>query len=174
MGFLTDWAAEEERELVFGTDISIAASDFRDDDKVNKKYFGLAPGRTVHLKYAYNVIYKSHQRNEDGSVEVVVEVDKTNAMKCKGKLTWVHNHHLESITCGCPIFYYNNLVDENGEYNQNCVEKHNCRLEIRFATDILLAKGTYYQFERIGYFYYDGKSFHKLCGLRESSGKRRI
>ena len=57
------------REIPFGRVLWIEADDFRVD--VNKKWFRLAPGRTVRLKSAYIVEYVDHIEDEHGNVTEV-------------------------------------------------------------------------------------------------------
>lgn len=55
-----------------------------------KDFFGLAPGKQVHLKYAYNIKAESIVTDATGKVtEVRATVDLANTDKPKGKITWV-------------------------------------------------------------------------------------
>ena len=83
------------REIPFGRELWMEADDFRVD--VNKKWFRLAPGRTVRLKSAYIVEYADHIEDEHGNVtEVHVNYipnsrsgQDTSGVKPKGTLHWV-------------------------------------------------------------------------------------
>ena len=74
-----------------------------DDFKVeaNRKWFRLAPGKTVRLKSAYIVEYENHICDENGNVtEVQVKYfdnsksgSDTSGIKAKGTLHWVEQSH---------------------------------------------------------------------------------
>ena len=53
------------RELPFGKELFIEQEDFKVEG-VNKKWFRLAPGRSVRLKSAYIVTYVDHVTDEHG------------------------------------------------------------------------------------------------------------
>ena len=87
------------RMLPFGRELWMEADDFKVD--VNKKWFRLAPGRTVRLKSAYIVEYVNHIEDEQGQV-VEVHVNRvansksgedTSGVKAKGTLHWVAASH---------------------------------------------------------------------------------
>jgi glutaminyl-tRNA synthetase len=68
--------------------VFIERSDFRKSDE--KGFYGLAPGKTVRLKYAYNITCESFVADKEGNVlEVKVKIDKENKEKVKGNLHWV-------------------------------------------------------------------------------------
>ena len=70
-------ASAGTRELPFGRELYIEADDFRVEG-VNKKWFRLAPGRSVRLKSAYIVTYVDHVTDASGNVkEVHVEYHPT-------------------------------------------------------------------------------------------------
>lgn len=63
--------------------VYIEATDFREVD--SKDYFGLAPGKSVMLRYAYPVKCTRVARRSDGAVEAVhVEMDRLKSTKPKG------------------------------------------------------------------------------------------
>ena len=55
------------RELPFSRELFIEADDFKVEG-VNKKWFRLAPGRSVRLKSAYIVTYVDHVEDAEGNV----------------------------------------------------------------------------------------------------------
>jgi glutaminyl-tRNA synthetase len=66
----------------------IDSSDYRKN--ADKNFYGLSLGKTVHLKYAYNVTCDKVVEDEKGQVlELIVTVDKTNAAKVKGNIHFV-------------------------------------------------------------------------------------
>ena len=87
---------EGTRDIPFGRELYIEAEDFKVEG-VNKKWFRLAPGRSVRLKSAYIVTYVDHKTDEAGNVtEVHVEYhpnsksgSDTSGIKAKGTLHWV-------------------------------------------------------------------------------------
>jgi glutamyl/glutaminyl-tRNA synthetase len=92
--------AEGTRDIPFGRELFIEAEDFKVEG-VNKKWFRLAPGRSVRLKSAYIVTYVDHKTDDAGNVtEVHVEYhpnsksgSDTSGIKAKGTLHWVECTH---------------------------------------------------------------------------------
>ena len=88
------------RELPFSRELFIEADDFKVEG-VNKKWFRLAPGRSVRLKSAYIVTYVDHVEDAEGNVtEIHVEYhpnsksgSDTSGIKAKGTLHWVECNH---------------------------------------------------------------------------------
>ncbi len=82
-------------ELPFGRNLFIDREDFMIDPP--KKYFRLAPGKTVRLKNGYIVEYEDHDVDENGKVtEVRVKYfdntksgEDNSGIKAKGVLHWV-------------------------------------------------------------------------------------
>ncbi len=73
----------------FSREIYIERSDVSAVD-AGKDFFGLAPGKSVHLKYAYNIKAEKIITDAEGRVtEVHATVDRDNSEKPKGKITWV-------------------------------------------------------------------------------------
>ncbi len=73
----------------FSREIYIERSDVSAVD-AGKDFFGLAPGKSVHLKYAYNIKADQIITDAEGRVtEVHATVDRENSEKPKGKITWV-------------------------------------------------------------------------------------
>ncbi|ETN98883.1 glutaminyl-tRNA synthetase, partial [Reticulomyxa filosa] len=74
--------------------IYIDSSDFR--EHADQKFYGLAPGRTVRLKYAYNITCKKVIKDNKGNVvELECEYDPASRHDLKGvkqgHLSWVSN-----------------------------------------------------------------------------------
>jgi glutaminyl-tRNA synthetase len=84
--------------------VYIERSDFREVDE--KSFFGLAPGKEVHLKYGPYITCKEVKKNSSGEVvEVVVNVNKVAPEnrekpepKVKGHLHWVSAKHCVEAT----------------------------------------------------------------------------
>jgi len=85
-----------EREVQFSKSIFIEREDFDLDPP--KKYFRLAPGKTVRLKNAYIITYEDHKLDADGNVEEVIcsyypetkSGSDNSGIKAKGVLHWVN------------------------------------------------------------------------------------
>lgn len=77
-------------EVPFSRVVFIEHSDFQPDN-LDKNYFGLAVGKEVHLKYAYNVCATGYKTDADGNpIEVEAVVTDTDSKDLpKGKLCWV-------------------------------------------------------------------------------------
>jgi len=86
-----------EREISFGREIYIEREDFSLDPP--KKYFRLAPGKTVRLKNAYIITYQEHKTDEAGNVTEVIcsyypetkSGSDNSGIKAKGVLHWVNS-----------------------------------------------------------------------------------
>ena len=157
------------RQLPFGREIFIESDDFKVEG-VNKKWFRLAPGRSVRLKSAYIITYLDHMEDTDGNVtEIHVEYhpnsksgSDTSGIKAKGTLHWVECQH----AVDAEVRLYDRLfLDENPDghkdkdfmdfVNPKSLEVlKNCKLE----PSLTEAKvGQPWQFTRLGYFTLDSK-----------------
>lgn len=154
------------REIPFSRELWMEAEDFRVD--VNKKWFRMAPGRTVRLKSAYIVEYADHVEDEHGKVtEVHVNYipnsrsgQDTSGVKPKGTLHWVSAEHSKDA----EVRLYDRLFkEESPEANGDFMDALNpeslsvlkgCKIEPSLAQAEL---GTVFQFTRLGYFTLDSK-----------------
>ena len=162
-------ASAGTRELPFSRELYIEADDFRVEG-VNKKWFRLAPGRSVRLKSAYIVTYTGHVTDASGNVtEVHVEYhpnsksgSDTSGIKAKGTLHWVDCNH----AADAEVRLYDRLFsNENpdGHKDRDFMESlnpdsleilSNCKVEPVLASAEV---GTPWQFTRLGYFMADSK-----------------
>jgi glutaminyl-tRNA synthetase len=137
---------------------------------VNKKWFRLAPGRSVRLKSAYIVTYVDHVVDEEGNVtEVHVEYhpnsksgSDTSGIKAKGTLHWVECSH----AADAEVRLYDRLFsDENpdGHKDRDFMEFLNpdslevlsgCKIEPVLKD---AEAGKPWQFTRLGYFTADSR-----------------
>lgn len=80
-----------KRRLPFSRRVFISRSDWRDEDA--NKYYGLAPGKEVRLKHAYNITCTEIvARDDSGRVTKIAATynpDKSMKKKIKGVLTWI-------------------------------------------------------------------------------------
>jgi glutaminyl-tRNA synthetase len=176
------------RPLSFSKEIYIEQDDFMEEPP--KKFFRLAPGREVRLRYAYFITCKEIIKDESGRItEIICTYDPAtkggnapDGRKVKGTLHWVDAQDcMEAV-----VRLYDRLFkDENPEQNkQDFIENLNpasleelkgCKLEKSLA---LAEPEKAYQFERTGYFGLDSKDstqetpvFNRTVSLRDSWAK---
>ena len=162
-----DVPKEGSRKIPFTREILIERDDFMEDPP--RKFFRLAPGREVRLRYGYLVTCTDVVKDEAGNV---VEVHCTydpetrggnapDGRKVKGTIHWVSASH----SLAAELRLYDRLftmpnpeVSEEGKdftdylNPESCVVLNGSRIEPSVAND---APGTRYQFERRGYFISD-------------------
>jgi len=159
------------RMVPFGRELYIERDDFREDPP--KKYFRLAPGREVRLRWAYFV--KCHEAIKDPATGEVVELRCTydpetrggnapDGRKVKATIHWVSATH----AVRGEVRLYDHLfrkpdpydIPEGGDWrdnlNPNSLEVvPECYLEPSLAS---AKPGERFQFERLGYFAVDPDS----------------
>ena len=177
------------RKVPFSRELYIEQDDFMEDPP--KKFFRLAPGREVRLRYAYFVTCTDVVKDEAGNV---IELrctydpatrggDAPDGRKVKGTLHWVSA--TRSLYAEVRIYDHlfikenPNEVDEGQDFTAN-LNPHSlqvltgCRVE---PTVVGAAPGTRYQFERQGYFCVDPDStgdklvFNRTVALRDTWAK---
>ncbi|MGW8181990.1 MAG: glutamate--tRNA ligase family protein, partial [bacterium] len=176
------------RKVPFGREIYIEQQDFMEDPP--KKFFRLAPGREVRLRYAYFItcvdVVKDEQTGE--IVEVHCEYDPAtrggdspDGRKVRGTLHWVSTRHsLEAEVRLYDRLFTKPNPDETAEgedyrsnLNPNSLEiLKPCWVEPSLAG---AEGGTRFQFERLGYFCVDAVDsspdalvFNRTVALRDS------
>jgi glutaminyl-tRNA synthetase len=178
------------RKVPFSKELYIERADFHEDPP--KKYFRLAPGREVRLRYGYFIRCQDVVKNDKGEiVEVHCTYDPEtrggsapDGRKVRGTIHWVSAAHAIDAT----VRMYDHLFDkpdanqaEEGKtwrdnLNPNSVEVlANCKLEPGLAE---AQPGNRFQFERKGYFCVDtadstpGKPvFNRTVTLRDTWAK---
>lgn len=156
------------RTMPFSRELWMERGDFKEE--ANKKWFRLAPGKTVRLKSAFIVRYVDHIVGSDGRVEAVhVEYfpdsrsgSDTSGIKAKGTLHWVN----AATAIDAEVRLYDRLFSDptpDGHDGRDFIEflnpnsletKLNCKLEPSLSD----AKGGVpHQFTRLGYFSLDGE-----------------
>jgi len=179
------------RQVPFSREIYIEREDFMEDPP--KKFFRLAPGREVRLRYAYFI--KCVQVVKDPATGEVTELrctydpatrggDAPDGRKVQGTLHWVSAAH--AVTA--EVRLYNHLFTrenpndvEEGRHFTDTVNPGSlevlkgCRLEPSLAA---AAPGSRFQFERMGYFCADLKDsqpgrpvFNRSVTLRDTWAK---
>ncbi|MEJ2164863.1 MAG: glutamine--tRNA ligase/YqeY domain fusion protein [Desulfobacterales bacterium] len=179
------------RTVPFARELYIERDDFMEDPP--KKFFRLAPGREVRLRYAYFV--KCTDVVKDPATGEVVELrctydpatrggDAPDGRKVKGTLHWVSAQH--SIPAEVRLYEHlflkenPNEVEEGKDFtdyvNPRSLEiLKNCRVEPGLKD---IKPGERCQFERIGYFCADSKDsvpgapvFNRTVTLRDTWAK---
>ena len=176
------------RKVPFSKVLYIEQEDFREDPP--KKYFRLAPGQEVRLRYAYYVTCTDVIKDDSGKiVEVRCTYDPAtkggwseDGRKVKGTLHWVSAKH----AVPAEVRLYDHLfakenpsqVAEGQTFRDNLspesLVKRQAYLEPWLGT---LESGAKVQFERLGYFCMDPDStdklpvFNRTVGLRDSWAK---
>jgi glutaminyl-tRNA synthetase len=174
------------RKIPFARVVYIEREDFMEDPP--KKFFRLAPGREVRLRYAYLVTCVDVIKDADGEVvEVHCHYDPDSrggsapdGRKVKGTIHWVSADH----ALAAPVRLYDRLFSvpspDAGDFmehiNPDSLEViDGARIEPGVAD---AAPGTHYQFERLGYFCVDSVDsrpgapvFNRTVTLRDSWAK---
>ncbi|MBN1435909.1 MAG: glutamine--tRNA ligase/YqeY domain fusion protein [Sedimentisphaerales bacterium] len=158
------------RPVPFSRELYIEQDDFMEDPP--KKFFRLAPGREVRLRYAYFITCTEVVKDDEGNITELrctydPETKGGNApdgRKVKATLHWVSAQH----ALNAQVNIYNHLftnedpekVEEGQDFlsniNPDSLEiQLNCKIEPSIAQ---AAPGTHYQLERLGYFCIDLES----------------
>lgn len=159
------------RRLPFSRELYVEQSDFREDPP--RKYFRLAPGREVRLRYAYFITCR--EAVKDPETGEVVELRCTydpetrggyapDGRKVRGTIHWVSAAHAVQAEVRLYDHLFAKLnpenVDEGGDYkdalNPSSLETlTRCQVE---PSLVGAEPGSRYQFERTGYFCVDADS----------------
>ncbi|MEM7206167.1 MAG: glutamine--tRNA ligase/YqeY domain fusion protein [Planctomycetota bacterium] len=179
--------AAGKRQVPFGKELYIERDDFMEDPP--KKYFRLAPGREVRLRYGYFVTCTDVVKDANGDVvEVHCSYDPEtrggnapDGRKVKGTIHWVSAAH----AVDAEVRLYETLFAEAdpgaaddmlAALNPNSLQVlHGCKVEPALGQ---AEAGTPIQFERLGYFCADtvesrpgAPVFNRTVTLRDSWAK---
>jgi glutaminyl-tRNA synthetase len=178
------------RKVPFSRVIYIEREDFREDPP--KKFFRLAPGREVRLRYAYYItcvgVVRDEQTGEVAELRCTYGPEtrggsSLDGRKVKATLHWVSaSHALEAV-----VLLYDHLFTKADPGNEKecpdfktCLNPHSletlrsCRVEPSLAGAL---PGERFQFERQGYFCVDPDSsereliFNRTVPLRDTWSK---
>ena len=174
------------RYVPFSRELYIEYDDFMEDPP--KKYFRLAPGREVRLRYAYFITCTKVIKNDLGEVTELRCVydpatkggNAPDGRKVKSTLHWVSAQHaIES-----EVRLYENLFSVREPSKENNILEHlnpnsleiigHCKIEPELAASKL---GEAVQFERLGYFCIDNDTcdalpvFNRTIPLRDTWAK---
>ena len=180
------------RTLPFSRVIYIERDDFMEAPP--RKFFRLAPGREVRLRYAYFISCHAVIKDQAGHiVELRCRYDPEtrggnapDGRKVKGTLHWVSAAH----ALRAEVRLYDRLfTDPRPDANQpgtdwrDCLNPHSMRVIKEACLEPSLREAeaeARFQFERLGYFCVDNKDsapgkpvFNRTVGLRDSWVKRK-
>ena len=177
------------RKVPFSKILYIEKDDFMEDPP--KKFYRLAPGREVRLRYAYFIKCIDVVKDKDGNIiELHCTYDPEtkggnapDGRKVKATLHWVSAEHSipAEVRLYDRLFIKENLLklEEGHDFKENLNPNslkiaRNCRLEPSLAE---VRPGDIYQFERLGYFCVDPDStegkpvFNRAVTLRDQWAK---
>ena len=175
-------------KVPFSRELYIESDDFREDPP--GKFYRLAPGREVRLRYGYFITCVGVDRDKKSGEVAALHCtydpatkggQSPDGRKVRGTIHWVSAAHALEV----EVRLYDHLFtvekpDEVADYrsvlNPDSLEKlTSCRVEARLADAAL---GSHYQFERLGYFCVDNRDskpgapvFNRTVTLRDSWAK---
>lgn len=179
------------RKVPFSRELYIERDDFMEDPP--KKFFRLAPGREVRLRYAYFLTCQEAVKDDDGNVvELLCTIDPEtrggdapDGRRVKATLHWVSaKHALDS-----EVRLYDRLFTEEDPLGHKATGKsfkdfiNPDSLEVRKGCKVEpavgeLGAGDTFQFERLGYFCIDPDTsddgrpvINRTVGLRDTWAK---
>ena len=177
------------RKVPFSRELYIEQDDFMEDPP--KKFYRLAPGREVRLRYAYFITCRDVVKDEKGNITELHCTydpatrggDAPDGRKVKSTLHWLSTKH----ALDAEVRLYDHLftkenpddVEEGKDFksnlNPNSLEiLSNCYVEPSLANTKPLDR---FQFERLGYFCLDPDStkgkliFNRTVSLRDTWAK---
>lgn len=178
------------RKVPFSRVLYLERDDFREDPP--KKFFRLAPGREVRLRYAYYItcvgVVKDEKTGEVTELNCTYDPatrggDSPDGRKVKATLHWVSAAH----AINTEVSLYEHLfvkddpddVQEGADFKDNINSNSSETLQSCFVEPSLAgaSQGGVYQFERLGYFCVDTDSsreklvFNRTVTLRDSWAK---
>jgi glutaminyl-tRNA synthetase len=178
------------RKVPFSRVLYLERDDFREDPP--KKFFRLAPGREVRLRYAYYItcvdVVKDEKTGEVTELHCTYDPatrggDSPDGRKVKATLHWVSAVH----AINAEVRQYEHLfvkddpedVQEGADFKDNINSNSLETLQSCFVEPSLegASQGSFYQFERLGYFCVDPDSspealvFNRTVTLRDTWAK---
>lgn len=177
------------RKVKFSKTIYIERDDFMEDPP--KKFFRLAPGKEVRLRYAYFITCKEVIKDENGEVvELICTYDPASrggnspdGRKVQGTIHWVSAEH----GLQAEVRLYDNLfltenpdVAPEGKTFLDNINPDSLKVVNAWVEPSLMdaQPNDKFQFERVGYFCADSKDsqpgkpvFNRTVGLRDSWAK---
>jgi glutaminyl-tRNA synthetase len=175
------------REIPFSKELFIEREDFMEEPA--KKWFRLAPGAMVRLKFAYIVKCDSFVKDENGNVTEIhctyipesKSGEDTSGINVKGTIHWVSAQHAKTaeIRIYDRLFSVESPDSEEGDFkdylNPDSIKViNNAYIEPYLAS---ATADTRYQFIRKGYYTLDKDStaeklvFNQTVGLKDAWAK---
>ena len=178
---------QELRKIPFSREIWIEKDDFMEEPP--NKFFRLAPGKEVRLRYAFLITCNDLIKDKGGNlVELRCSYDPEtrggnapDGRKVKGTIHWVSVQHAKDAEVRIYNSFYNSPTpgrdrDFIDDINPSSLEVlTNCKIEPDLVT---LNETTPIQFERLGYFYKDLDSgpdlpvYNRTISLRDTWNKK--
>lgn len=171
-------------KIPFSTVVYIEDSDFRMTD--SKDYYGLAPGKSVLLRYAFPIKCTEVILGDDKTtiLEVHAEYDPAKKFKPKGVLHWVSESSPGVDPLKVEVRLFDKLFSsENPADLENWLDDLNPQSKVMISDAYAVSSlkdaaiGDRFQFERLGYFAVDKDSspeklvFNRIVTLRDNYGK---
>ena len=178
-----------ERQISFSNELYIERDDFMENPP--KKYFRLAPGQMVRLKYAYIIKCDEVVKDENGHVTQLncsyfpesKSGSDSSGIKVKGTLHWVNAKDCINVQVNeyDRLFQVEDPSNEEGDFkdyiNPHCLDIDENALAEPSLKDATVDQR--FQFLRKGYFTLDLDStpekliFNKTVGLKDSWAKEK-
>ncbi len=178
-----------ERQITFSNELYIEREDFMQDPP--KKYFRLAPGQMVRLKYAYIIRCDEALKDDSGNIiqlncSYVPESksgNDTSGIKVKGTLHWVNAKDCIKVQVNeyDRLFQAEDPSGEEGDF-KDYINPNSLKIDENALAEPVLKDATIeqrFQFLRKGYFTLDLDSthekliFNKTVGLKDSWAKEK-
>jgi glutaminyl-tRNA synthetase len=177
-----------KRQLAFTRELWIEQDDFMENPP--PKYFRLSPGGMVRLKSAFIIRCDSVEKDADGQVIAVHcsyipesrSGQDTSGLKVNGVIHWLSAGHTHTA----EVRLYDRLFqveDPAGEEDfKSTINPHSLEVIENALVEPALhqsAKGVFYQFTRLGYFYPDPDSsadkmvFNRTVTLKDTWAKEK-
>ena len=175
------------RKLPFSKTIYIEKDDFMEDPP--KKFFRLAPGKEVRLRYAYFIICDEIIKDNSGNIVELrcsYDADKKggnapDGRKVKGTIHWVSAEHAFKTEVRLYDRLFNDPKPDSNKHKNNWKDFLNSNSK-KIIKDAYLEpslesakREEFFQFERLGYFCVDNRDsdkdkpiFNRTVSLRDS------
>ena len=177
------------RKVPFSKELYIEKEDFREDPP--KKYFRLAPGQEVRLRYGYFITCTDMVKDDNGEIiEIHCTYDPASrggnspdGRKVKGTIHWVSAvHAIEAeVRLYDRLFKVEDPLNvKDGEDFKDTINPNSLEVVTALVEPSLknAMPGIRYQFERLGYFCVDSKDstedklvFNRTVTLRDTWAK---
>jgi glutaminyl-tRNA synthetase len=178
------------RPLPFSRELYIEADDFMED--APKKFFRLAPGREVRLRYAYFITCTEVVKDAAGNVtELRCTYDPAtrggnapDGRKVKGTIHWVSASHAATAEVRLYDHLFKTEFPDDAPEGRTFLDNINADSlavvrDAKLEPSLVTAKpGDHFQFERLGYFFVDPQDsqpgrpvFNRTVTLRDTWSK---